>query len=234
MVSIIEGIPDDSFDSNIPFTYSFVSFRITNDKMAHVGALPGLQRIVTTHNSEGKAIIDKSIDIDAPFDGAPQGGKAAFMLGYTTTQFPPNLNEDADIKIYKNFLEKPPGLVSGNGTVLRVVVSRPSYKTTVKNKLTSLEDCAPDTISPMHRTVSLDYGVVLMGDIELVLDSGETRAMKVGDICVQRGTMHAWRNTSQTEWARMLYVLQPCQPVIVNGEELKEDYGDMVGVPKSS
>ncbi|GAB7344277.1 hypothetical protein MBLNU457_2151t1 [Dothideomycetes sp. NU457] len=184
--------------------------------MAHIGALPGLQRIVTTHNSEGKAIIDKSIDTNASFDGTPQGGKAAFMLGYTTTQFPPNLNEDADIKIYKNFLEKPPGLVSGNGTVLRVV------------------DCAPGTISPMHRTVSLDYGVVLMGDIELVLDSGETKAMKVGDICVQRGTMHAWRNTSQTEWARMLYVLQPCQPVTVNGEELKEDYGDMVGVPKSS
>lgn len=86
----------------------------------------------------------------------------------------------------------------------------------------------------MHRTVSLDYGVVLMGDIELVLDSGETKAMKVGDISVQRGTMHAWRNTSKTEWARMLYVLQPCQPVIVNGEELKEDYGDMTGVPKSS
>lgn len=89
--------------------------------MAHVGELPRLQRIVTTHNSEGKAIIDKSIDTDAPWNEV--GGKAGFMLGYTTTQFPPNLNDDADIKIYKNFLEKPPGLVSGNGTVLRVVVS---------------------------------------------------------------------------------------------------------------
>lgn len=202
--------------------------------MAHVGALPGLQRIVTTHNSEGKAIIDKSIDTDAPFDGTPQGGKAAFMLGYTTTQFPPNLNDDTDTKIYKDFLQKPPGLVSGNGTVLRVVVGSSPYKTKIDDKLTCHEDCAPGTISPMHRTVSLDYGVVLMGDIELVLDSGETKAMKVGDICVQRGTMHAWRNSSQTEWARMLYVLQPCQPVIVNGQELKEDYGDMVGVPKSS
>jgi len=91
--------------------------------MAHVGALPGLQRIVTTHNSEGKAIIDKNIDTNAPFDGAPQGGKAAFMLGYTTTQFPVNMNDDKDINTYKDFLAKPPGLVSGNGTVLRVVVS---------------------------------------------------------------------------------------------------------------
>ena len=58
----------------------------------------------------------------------------------------------------------------------------------------------------MHRTVSLDYGIVLQGEMELVLDSGETRLMKVGDVAVQRGTMHAWRNTSSTEWGRMIYV----------------------------
>jgi quercetin dioxygenase-like cupin family protein len=86
----------------------------------------------------------------------------------------------------------------------------------------------------MHRTVSLDYGVVMLGEIELILDSGETHLMKAGDICVQRGTMHAWRNTSQTEWARMLYVLQPCEPVIVNEKELIEDYGTMVGVRAST
>jgi len=86
----------------------------------------------------------------------------------------------------------------------------------------------------MHRTVSLDYGVVLIGEVELVLDSGEVRLMKPGDICVQRGTMHAWRNTSKTEWARMLYVLQPSLPVSVGGTELVEDYGNMAGVPSSS
>jgi len=46
----------------------------------------------------------------------------------------------------------------------------------------------------MHRTVSLDYGIVLEGDVELVLDSGEKRAMKQGDVAIQRGTNHAWRN----------------------------------------
>jgi len=86
----------------------------------------------------------------------------------------------------------------------------------------------------MHRTVSLDYGVVLIGEVELVLDSGEVRLMKPRDICVQRGTMHAWRNTSKTEWARMLYVLQPSLPVSVAGTELVEDYGNMAGVPSSS
>ena len=86
----------------------------------------------------------------------------------------------------------------------------------------------------MHRTVSLDYGVVMIGEIELILDSGEARLLKAGDICIQRGTMHAWRNTSQTEWARMLYVLQACQPVVVGGKTLEEDYGTMAGVRPSS
>jgi quercetin dioxygenase-like cupin family protein len=86
----------------------------------------------------------------------------------------------------------------------------------------------------MHRTVSLDYGIVLIGEIELVLDSGEVKLMKQGDVCVQRGTMHAWWNVSQTQWARMLFVLQPSLPVKVDGEELTEDYGAMEGVRAST
>jgi quercetin dioxygenase-like cupin family protein len=70
--------------------------------------------------------------------------------------------------------------------------------------------------------------------MELVLDSGETRLMKRGDVAIQRGTMHAWRNTSSTSWGRMMYVLQECKPVEVEGEVLKEDYGSMKGVPASS
>lgn len=46
----------------------------------------------------------------------------------------------------------------------------------------------PGLTSPMHRTVSLDYGVVLEGEVYLVLDSGEERLMRRGDISVQRGT----------------------------------------------
>jgi quercetin dioxygenase-like cupin family protein len=91
----------------------------------------------------------------------------------------------------------------------------------------------PGAVSPMHRTVSLDYGVVLEGEMELVLDSGETRLLKRGDLAVQRGTLHAWRNTNKTEWARMLYFLQESEPLEVGGAKLGEDYGKMTGVPKS-
>ena len=75
----------------------------------------------------------------------------------------------------------------------------------------------------MHRTQSLDYGIVLEGEIECVLDSGEVRLMKRGDIAVQRGTMHAWRNTSSTEWARMIFVLLAAEKVNTGGKELEAD-----------
>ena len=74
----------------------------------------------------------------------------------------------------------------------------------------------------------------MIGDIELVLDSGEKKAMKSGDICIQRGTMHAWRNMSETEWARMLFVLQPSKPLERGGEKMEEELADMTGVRAST
>ena len=101
------------------------------------------------------------------------------------------------------------GIVIPGGTVLRYV------------------DMRPGATSPMHRTVSLDYGVVLEGEVELILDSGEKRLMRRGDLSVQRGTIHEWRNTSETEWARMLYILQEAKPLEIGGRKLGEDYGGL-------
>jgi len=76
--------------------------------------------------------------------------------------------------------------------------------------------------------------VVLEGSIELVLDSGEAQLMHRGDMAVQRATMHAWRNPSGSEWARMMFVLQDCQKVELGGKELKEDLGrGTEGLPPS-
>ena len=46
--------------------------------------------------------------------------------------------------------------------------------------------------------------------------------------------MHSWRNVSETEPARMMFVLTPCQPVEVGGVKLQEDYGGIKGVPAST
>ena len=86
----------------------------------------------------------------------------------------------------------------------------------------------------MHRSQSLDYGIVLEGNVILKLDDGSETPMTRGDIAVQRATMHAWSNPSQTEWARVLFVLQDCEPVIINGKRFKEDLGHATGIVPSS
>lgn len=164
-------------------------------------------RFITDHNKEGQAIFSSKIPEPVPFTQIPND--AQFALCYATNQYPVELSNDADVKTYEHYLSNLPGIIIPGGTVLRYV------------------DMRPGATSPMHRTVSLDYGVVLEGEVELVLDSGEKRLMKRGDLSIQRGTIHEWRNTSQTQWARMLYILQEAHPLEIGGKKLGEDYGGL-------
>ncbi|KAK4542360.1 hypothetical protein LTR36_006816 [Oleoguttula mirabilis] len=148
--------------------------------MASSTGLPAINRLITTHNAEGKAVFSDAVDAETPLNAIDKKSGVLFGLHYASEQFPVQMNDDKDIQVYKQYMQKPPGIVIGGGTVLRTV------------------DMPPGSLSPMHRTVSLDYGIVLEGDVEIVLDSGETRAMKQGDIAIQRGTNHAWRNLSDS------------------------------------
>lgn len=70
-------------------------------------------------------------------------------------------------------------------------------------------DLAPNpdnTPGHLHRTQTLDYIVILRGEIELSLDSGEAKVFKEGEVVVQRAPMHTWKNVSGTKSARMLAV----------------------------
>lgn len=183
-----------------------------------------LNRYITTHDNNGKAIFSNTLPEEMPVQPIADG--ADFSLAYTTSAFPARLNNDSDIAEYNTYLTSPPGITISTGTVCRIV------------------DMQPGSLSPMHRTVSLDYGVVLEGEVELVLDSGETRLLKRGDVAVQRGTNHAWRNVTPDavdsvsgervpQWARMLYVLSPCEEVAVGGRKLGEVV-DGIGVRAST
>lgn len=86
-------------------------------------------------------------------------------------------------------------------------------------------DLAPGYTCMMHRTQSLDYGLVTDGEAECVLKDGTAQFMGPGDVMVQRCTVHAWRNPSRVAWARIFFVLLDCQPLIINGKPLKEDLG---------
>ena len=57
----------------------------------------------------------------------------------------------------------------------------------------------------------------------MLLDDGVSRIMGRGDVAVQRGTNHGWRNTSGTEWARMFFVLQDARKVEVGDQVLEAD-----------
>ena len=63
----------------------------------------------------------------------------------------------------------------------------------------------------MHRTNSIDYAIVLSGEIWAVMDVGETK-MRAGDVLIQRGTNHAWANRSNRP-ARVAFVLIDAKPV---------------------
>ncbi|KAE8445867.1 hypothetical protein EG329_012790 [Mollisiaceae sp. DMI_Dod_QoI] len=169
--------------------------------------LPEIHRYITTTEASGKAVFATAIP--PPSIWTSIGAATKFFLGYTTRNFPVQLfrsstasHQPPDIASYATDLASPPGVSISNGTVFRYV------------------DMAPGSLSPMHVTKSLDYGIVLEGEVELILDGGERKILRRGDSCVQRGTMHAWRNPSQSgKWARMVFVL-----VGAEGEGLTEDF----------
>lgn len=181
--------------------------------MAHVGALPKVQRYITSHNKEGKAIFSTKFADESEMKANSDG--IAFALSYTTRGFPVDMEQDKDFGVYEKYLKDAPGLVVSGGTVLRHV------------------DIPPNKVCAMHRTVSLDYGCVLEGEVDLLLDSGEVRTMRRGDVAIQRGTMHQWINKSETEWTRMLFVLQESKPLTLAGETFGEELDDMAGVRPS-
>ncbi|RFU35183.1 hypothetical protein B7463_g1154, partial [Scytalidium lignicola] len=167
------------------------------------GSLRDIKRHITTHDESGKAVVHSSTEGTwTSFDN----DNMAFNLLYTTSKFPTSLNEEQDIIAHEKLIaSRIPRLVNPNGTVLRMV------------------DTAPGVECIMHRTQSLDYGIVISGSIEMKLDGGSCTLMLPGDVAIQRATMHSWRNPSQTEWARMVFCLQECEEVKVGDKVLKED-----------
>ncbi|KAK5046223.1 hypothetical protein LTR84_008366 [Exophiala bonariae] len=88
----------------------------------------------------------------------------------------------------------------------------------------SMLDFSPGAETPMHRGESIDYNVVIEGEFDLVLDSGEVTRMRRGDVNVQRATNHKWVNVSgdRKEPGRLFNVLIDIQlPLSVNGQDLK-------------
>lgn len=170
-----------------------------------ISGFPGSQTLITTHDDSGKAILKSS---DPAQWQSMRNGAVCMSLIYTTSESLPDLNIDADIKTHQSKVAKGKiGLISPNGSVCRIT------------------DFSPSNDPQMHRTRSLDYGIMMEGEMELILDSGEVHTVRKGDVVVQRGTMHAWRNPSATNWARMAFILLDCKPLEIGGNKLGELLG---------
>ena len=155
-----------------------------------------VRRIVTGHDDNGLAVF-RSIDSLVP-EKIPSGD-AAFATIWSTGEVPVDLNDETDGGL------RDVGLTLAGGSVIRVV------------------DILPGGESPMHRTNSLDYGIVLFGEIELELDGGVVEICRQGDIIVQRGTIHLWRNSSLTDCCRIVFVLtESVGPYLHDGNPLEE------------
>lgn len=169
--------------------------------------LPGVTRHITGHSPTGRAIVVSS----TPGQWTSlMNDTAAFNVVYTTSTFPPDLNNDADLAAHERTISdpaRPLGLVHPGGTVCRIV------------------DFGPGTEPLVHRTQSLDYGVVLEGEVDMILDDGVVvQRMGRGDVAVQRATNHGWKNvTPDGGWLRMLFVLQSSEKLVVGGKEMAED-----------
>jgi len=158
-----------------------------------VESLP-VQRVVTGHDAQGVAVF-RSEDVAQP--RLIPSGDAAFLLIWTTASVPADNNDEIDGRT------RNAGLTINHGSVIRVV------------------DLLPGCSSPMHRTNSIDYGIVLTNEIELELDSGEKRSIGAGGIIVQRGTNHLWRNVTDKP-TRIVFVLIEAAPYLHEGKPLPE------------
>jgi quercetin dioxygenase-like cupin family protein len=139
------------------------------------------RRVVTGHDESGRSVVIS----DGPVPRSHVTPGAEFHEVWNTPTVPAAVTAAERREPTDRPLITPP---DAGGTIIRIV------------------DLAPGSISPMHRTESIDYGIVLEGEVHLVLDDGSDTALATGDIVVQRGTDHAWANRAETP-ARMAFVL---------------------------
>ncbi|MBV8086921.1 MAG: cupin domain-containing protein [Chloroflexi bacterium] len=150
-----------------------------------------IRRVVTGHNDHGQAIV--AIDDVLEF-GSSRPGTGARVI-WTTTGFPVSNEDAADTK------DGASATTLANGTVFRIV------------------EFGPGNSARMHRTDSIDYAIVMSGEIDMELDDGAMVHVKAGDVLVQRGTIHNCLNRG-TEPCRIAFILIDAKPVQAGGQTL--------------
>ena len=150
-----------------------------------------IRRVVTGHDASGHATV--KIDEAAKNLVSSRPGTTACVV-WTSEGFPVDNTGEEDAGLRRT------GTTLDNGTVFRVL------------------ELAPGVSPRNHRTDSIDYAVVMSGEVDMVLDD-MTVHLKAGDVLVQRGTIHNWINRG-TEPCVIAFVLIAAKPVKIGDKVL--------------
>src|SRR5262252_6655400 len=150
-----------------------------------------LRRVITGHDASGKAIVQIDEVSRNMFTGRPG---ATGINVWTTEGFPVDNDGKDDAG------QRKAGTTIENGTIFRIL------------------EFAPGLAPRNHRTDSIDYIVVLSGEIDMELDDTVVH-LKAGDVMVQRGTIHNWVNRG-TEACLLAVILVAAKPVEADGKTL--------------
>jgi len=173
---------------------------------------PPIHRVVTGHDDKGKSVVSMQgqlptvIELDAFPD-------TMFHEVWNTSATPAPIGNEADPTLEALMLPPPK-----QGTRIRFVDIPPETADFIahgaakmKGAFAQIGDAGALTVNAesahpmMHRTETVDYGIVIEGEITLVLDDSEV-PLKAGSVVVQRGTNHAWANRSGKP-CRLLFIL---------------------------
>ena len=150
-----------------------------------------VRRVITGHDVNGRAVV-KIDEVSKNIISNRPGATACVV--WTTASFPVSNTGDADEGL------REVGTTLKNGTVFRVI------------------EFAPGVAPRNHRTDSIDYAVVVSGEIDMEFENSVVQ-LKAGDVLVQRGTIHNWVNRGTTPCV-MAFVLIDAKPVEVDGKVL--------------
>jgi mannose-6-phosphate isomerase-like protein (cupin superfamily) len=165
------------------------------------------RRVVTGHDARGRAVV--LIDGDAPNAKLRKATGLTSTLLWVTEESPADVSGDADRAGREIGVAPPP-----RGSIFRVVDFPPAVDFGAVDNAAMLREMGlaqggsaqgDAGRATMHRTKSIDYAVVISGEIDMLLDDSEVH-LRAGDVLVQRGTNHAWVNRGK-ENCRVAFVL---------------------------
>jgi hypothetical protein len=171
--------------------------------------LPPVRRIVTAVNAAGRSYIAE----DGP---SPAMMTQAGRPGYRNNNLWRTLGPDKPVNAPDTVLDHSGVLPPARGTVIRVIDVPPESKdpeerrrqteAVFKAMFADADHHSASKRHPgMHTTVTIDYAILLQGELVAIMEEDET-VMRAGDILIQRGTHHAWANRSD-QIARIVFVL---------------------------